>query len=91
MYSVTKINQPIETFACIFPFTSPFAMVARAAQDATLWHHGVAIVGQALFAILIIRIGVYLFRRNVMKSGSAGRVKDGGKRMLFGLVAVGKR
>jgi ABC-2 type transport system permease protein len=90
MYSVTKINTGIETFACIFPFTSPFAMVARAAQDATLWHHGVAIVGQALFAILIIRIGVYLFRRNVMKSGSAGRVKDGGRRKLFGVLKLGK-
>ena len=54
--------------ACIFPFTSPFAMVARAAQDPTLWYHGVAIVGQALFALLIIRIGVWLFRRNVIQS-----------------------
>lgn len=90
MYSVPKINQPIETFACIFPFTSPFAMVARAAQDATLWHHGVAIIGQGLFAILVIRIGVYLFRRNVMKSGNAGRIKDDGKKRLFGVVKLGR-
>jgi ABC-2 type transport system permease protein len=90
MYSVPKINQPIETFACIFPFTSPFAMVARAAQDATLWHHVVAITGQALFAMLIIRIGVYLFRRNVMKSGSGGRIKESGRRKLFGLVPMGR-
>jgi ABC-2 type transport system permease protein len=90
MYTVAKINQPMETFAAIFPFTSPFAMVARAAQDPTLWHHGVAIVGQGLFALLIIRIGVYLFRRNVMKSGSAGRVKDVGKPKLFGVVKLGR-
>lgn len=90
MYTVAKINQPMETFAAIFPFTSPFAMVARAAQDPTLWHHGVAIIGQGLFALLIIRIGVYLFRRNVMKSGSAGRVKDGGKPKLFGVVRLGR-
>jgi ABC-2 type transport system permease protein len=88
MYTVPKINQPIETFACIFPFTSPFAMVARAAQDATLWHHAVAVLGQGLFAILIIRIGVYLFRRNVMKSGNAGRIKNDGRKRLFGLVAL---
>jgi ABC-2 type transport system permease protein len=91
MYSVTKINQPVETFACIFPFTSPFAMVARAAQDATLWYHAVAIVGQGLFAMLVIRIGVYLFRRNVMKSGSAGRIKESGPRKLFGLVAMERK
>lgn len=90
MYAVLKINQPIETFAAIFPFTSPFAMVARAAQDPTLWHHAVAVVGQGLFAILIIRIGVYLFRRNVMKSGNAGRAKTGGRKKLFGLVPVGR-
>jgi ABC-2 type transport system permease protein len=88
MYAMPKMNQPIETFASIFPFTSPFAMVARAAQDPTLWYHGVAIIGQGLFAILIIRVGVYLFRRNVMKSGNAGRVKDTSKRKLFGFIPV---
>lgn len=88
MYTVTKINSPVETFASIFPFTSPFAMVARAAQDATLWHHLVAVTGQALFALLMIRLGVWLFRRNVMKSGSGGRIKDAGRRKLFGLVPI---
>lgn len=91
MYTVSKINTPPETIAAIFPFTSPFAMVARAAQDPTLWHHGVAIIGQALFALLVIRIGVWLFRRNVMKSGNAGRVKDKGGKRLFGVVALGRK
>lgn len=85
MYSVPKINEPIETFAAIFPFSSPFAMIARAAQDPTLWHHFVAVVGQALFVVLVLRIGVYLFRRNVLKSGNAGRIKGSGKRRLFGV------
>lgn len=87
-YSVTKLGQPIEQAACIFPFSSPFAMIARSAQDATLWYHAVAIVGQLFFAILLLRIGVNLFKRNVMKSGNAGRVKDDGKRRLFGLVRI---
>lgn len=89
MYSVTKINEPIEQFASIFPFSSPYAMIARGAQDPTLWHHGVAIIGQALFAVLILRIGVHLFKRNVMKSGSGGKVKDDGTKRLFGLIKVG--
>jgi ABC-2 type transport system permease protein len=86
MYSVPKINQPIETFAAIFPFSSPFAMIARAAQDPTLWHHLVAIIGQGMFVVLVLRAGVYLFRRNVMKSGNAGRIKKPGSRRLFGLI-----
>lgn len=90
MFTVTKINTPIETFACVFPFSSPFAMVARAAQDPTLWHHAVAVIGQGLFALLIIRVGVWLFRRNVMKSGSGGRAKPEGRRKLFGLVPISR-
>lgn len=88
MYTVTKLGEPIEIFACLFPFTSPFAMIARAAQDATLWTHLLAVVWQALFVLIILRIGVYLFRRNVMKSGNAGRIKDNGNKKLFGIVKV---
>lgn len=88
MYTVTKLGEPIEIFACLFPFTSPFAMIARAAQDATLWPHLLAVIWQALFVVIILRIGVYLFRRNVMKSGSAGRIKDSGGKKLFGLIKL---
>ncbi len=86
--TVAKLGQPIERIACIFPFSSPFAMIARAAQDATLWHHGVAIIGQIAFAALLLRVGVYMFKRNVMKSGTGGKVKGDGKRKLFGLIPV---
>lgn len=87
-YALTKTGQPIEIFAAIFPFSSPFAMIGRAALEPTLWHHGVAIIGQIFFAILLLRVGVYLFKKNVMKSGNAGRVKDAGKRKLFGIITV---
>ena len=87
-YALTKTGQPIEVFASVFPFSSPFAMIGRAALEPTLWHHAVAIIGQIFFAILLLRIGVYLFKKNVMKSGSAGRIKDDGKRKLFGLITV---
>ena len=87
-YALTKTGQPIEQFAAIFPFSSPFAMIGRAALEPNLWHHAVAIVGQILFAILLLRLGVVLFKRNVMKSGNAGRIKDAGKRKLFGLITV---
>lgn len=87
-YALTKTGQPVEQFAAIFPFSSPFAMIGRAALEPNLWHHGVAIVGQILFAILLLRLGVMLFKRNVMKSGNAGRIKDSGARKLFGLISV---
>lgn len=79
MYTVTKIGQPIEIAAAIFPFSSPFVMVARAAQSPDLLPHLVAIVGQVLFATLLLRVGVTLFRRNVMKSG-----RTGARRRRFG-------
>lgn len=87
-YALTKTGEPIEKFAAIFPFSSPFAMIGRAALEPTYWHHAVAITGQVFFAILLLRLGVVLFKKNVMKSGNAGRVKDDGKRKLFGLITV---
>lgn len=90
MYTVTKLDQPVEQFASIFPFSSPFAMIARAAQVETLWHHGVAIIGQGLFAILVLRISVMLFRRNVMKSGKAIKNDGDGSRKLFGLIRLSR-
>jgi hypothetical protein len=53
-----------------------------------LWHHAVAIIGQIFFAILLLRLGVYLFKKNVMKSGSASRAKDDGARRLFGFIKM---
>jgi ABC-2 type transport system permease protein len=87
-YAVTKIGEPIEQIACIFPFSSPFAMIARAAQEPTLWHHGVAFAGQLAFTAFLLRVGVYMFKRNVMKSGSGGKVKGDGRRKLFGLIPM---
>lgn len=68
-YAVDKMGSPPEIAAAIFPFSSPFAMIARAAQDATLWPHLLAIVWQIFWVGFIIRIGVLLFRRHVLKSG----------------------
>jgi ABC-2 type transport system permease protein len=65
MGSATEIS------AIIFPFSSPFAMIARAAQDAAIWPHILAILWQACWVAVIIRLGVWLFRRHVLKSGHA--------------------
>lgn len=68
-YAVDHMGSPAEVAATIFPFSSPFAMIARAAQDDALWPHLLALLWQAAFVALIIRVGVLLFRRHVMQSG----------------------
>lgn len=83
IFGANKLGEPIELFASIFPLSSPLAMLSRAAQVDILWHHGVAIIGQALFALLVLRIGVTMFRRNVMKSGGGNKKK----RKFFGLLS----
>ncbi|MFC4293783.1 ABC transporter permease [Novosphingobium tardum] len=80
-FSMTQMGKPIEWAAIAFPFSSPFAMLARAAQDEALWPHALALAWQAICVALIIRLGARLFRRSVMKSGAArGRA---GKRGLL--------
>ncbi|WP_242127610.1 ABC transporter permease [Sphingobium sp. Sx8-8] len=68
-YAVDKMGSPPEIAATIVPFSSPFAMIARAAQVDALWPHLLAIGWQMIWVALIIRIGVLLFRRHVLKSG----------------------
>jgi ABC-2 type transport system permease protein len=74
--AITKLGEPVEWFAVLFPFSSPFAMIARAAQMDNIWQHGLALIWQAVFTMIIIRFSVMLFRRNVMKSGQAARKKN---------------
>ena len=72
MYVLPKMGEPVEIAATMIPPVSPFAMVSRAAQDDRLWIHGVAIIGQLLFVMLVLRIGVLMFKRNVLTSGQSG-------------------
>lgn len=59
--------------AAIFPLSSPFAMIARAAEQETLWPHLAALAWQALWVALILKIAAAMFRRSVLKSGPAWR------------------
>jgi len=60
---------PMELVAIAFPLSSPYAMLARAAVEESLWPHLLAIGWQMLWVVLFIRGGASLFRRKVMKSG----------------------
>jgi len=60
-------------FAFLFPFSSPLAMAAYGATNATLWPHLLALLWQGIWVVLIIRLSARMFRRTVLKSGSAER------------------
>jgi ABC-2 type transport system permease protein len=75
-YATTQPGSAVEIGACIFPFTSPFALLARAAYAPDLWPHALLLGWQALWSLAIVRLGTGLFRRNVLKS-------SGGRRPFF--------
>ena len=59
--------------AAVFPLSSPFAMIGRAAEQGALWPHALALVWQALWVALILKFAAAIFRRSVLKSGKSGR------------------
>ncbi len=70
-YALTAAGTWVEWLSWIFPVSSPYAMLARAAQHEEVWPHVVALGWQVLWVVLIVRAGAQLFRRSVMKSGPA--------------------
>ncbi len=80
-FAVSAPGSLYEWIAIAVPFSSPYAMLARAAQSPLLWPHLAAFAWQALCVALLIRGGARLFRTRVMKSGGAGN--RGKKRGLF--------
>ena len=71
--AVGHLDEPRGLAAAIFPLSSPFTMIDRAAEQDVLWPHLAALAWQGLWVTLILRAGAGLFRRNVLKSGPARR------------------
>lgn len=71
--TVNDTSGPLATFAALFPLSSPLAMLGRAAQDATLWPHFLALVWQGLWVVIIVRFAASRFRSGVLKSGGPKR------------------
>lgn len=77
-FATAAASQPdswIARAAEIFPFSSPFAMAARAVARPELWPHLVALGWQALWVAATVALGAALFRRGVLKSGSPRRAR----------------
>jgi len=69
----------VTRFAEIFPFSSPFAMAAHAANFADVWPHLLALAWQALWVAIAITLGARAFRRGVLQSGSGSWFKGRSK------------
>ncbi|MEP9403459.1 ABC transporter permease [Sphingomonas silueang] len=70
-FALAAVSNPgswVATAAQLFPFSSPFAMAARAATDGAVWPHLAAIAWQLLWVTLTITLGARLFRRGVLQS-----------------------
>jgi ABC-2 type transport system permease protein len=71
IYATAQPGSMTELAAIALPFTSPFVMLARGAQDGAIWPHFAAIAWQVLWVVVFVRAGAALFRKRVMKSGPA--------------------
>jgi ABC-2 type transport system permease protein len=78
-FAVTRPDTVYDYAAMAVPFSSPYAMLARAATHEDLWWHAGVIAWQVLWVGLFIKGGAALFRSRVMKSGPQGanRPKSG--------------
>jgi ABC-2 type transport system permease protein len=85
-YALAHPGTWVETASILFPVSSPFAMLARAAQSPEVWPHVAALVWQAMWVALIVRFGAKLFRRSVMKSGPSRAKRSWSARLraMFG-------
>lgn len=81
--AVTRPGEWIEYAAMIFPLSSPYAMLSRAAVDEAIWPHLLALGWQAICVAVFVRVGSNLFRKKVMKSGPQGAKKSRGLSALI--------
>ena len=70
-YALSDIGSTVELLAVLFPISSPYSMLARAAQSGDLWPHALALAWQIGWVVIFVKTGAYLFRSKVMKSGKA--------------------
>jgi ABC-2 type transport system permease protein len=69
-----SFSDPLVWLAYLFPFSSPLAMAAHAVQSDAIWPHLLALLYQALWVWLAIRMASALFRKTVLKSGGKVRI-----------------
>lgn len=71
-YAISDPDGTGALVAAIFPLSSPFAMIAKAAVEPSIWPHLLALGWQALWISLILKGAAAWFRRAVLSSGGTG-------------------
>ncbi|QIG81171.1 ABC transporter permease [Stakelama tenebrarum] len=71
--AVSDPDGSIAMIAAIIPFSSPLAMIARAAQSPEIWPHLIALAWQLLWVVVIISLAARWFRRGVLQSAGPKR------------------
>lgn len=71
--AVSQLDRPLGIAAALFPLSSPMTMIARAAEEPSLWPHLLALAWQGLWVGLILVFVARMFRRSVLKSGPLRR------------------
>jgi ABC-2 type transport system permease protein len=81
-YAASHPGNWLALAAEIFPFSSPLAMAAHAANSPALWPHVLALAWQILWVAITVTVAARLFRRGVLKSGSPKRKRQGDRRTI---------
>ncbi len=76
-FAMARIGTWVETAAIVVPFSSPFMMLAKAAQHDGLGVHALAVAWQIVCVAVFVRAGAAMFKQRVMKSGPATGRKRG--------------
>lgn len=81
-YAASHPGDWLALAAEIFPFSSPLAMAAHAANSPALWPHALAMAWQILWVAITVTVAARLFRRGVLNSGSPKRSKRSERRTI---------
>ena len=71
--AAARPDSPLGLAAAILPWSSPFAMLARAAEQPALLPHLAALAWQVACLAIEVRLAARLFRLTVLKSGRGRR------------------
>lgn len=74
-YAAGHADSWLARAAEVFPFSSPLAMAAHAANSPALWPHALALAWQMLWVAITVTVAARLFRRGVLQSGNPKRNK----------------
>ena len=69
--AVSDPHGAVAQAAAVFPWSSPFVMLARAAIDGARWPHALALLWQVAWIVIIIRVAAARFRRSVLNVRTA--------------------